>query len=649
MSTDSVVLSQARFLQKIQNDDGGWGIEAGYPSSPTNTAEALTGLHAAAAAVAAQVEAKAVAFLLQQQNPAGGWGSRSRSAPAALSRTLPTAWALRALSRCTATAPVNAALEAAWGCLLAQQQSSGAWVETAGAVESVTATCHALHALLAGRWTLAAPTRQESIDRGLTWLGEVQREGRIGFTARDRPRLPATVYTAFVAGRAAREGFSHHLGRVADNVRRTAHQARPSLFETEVERAELGTFPSQHEHCTVPVLVATLLAFGEEPRVLWPFMRQLWRLQTLGRGVSSEPEGRCTTWATAQWLLAMSELARAAAQQPALAGDYARMSAEERALVLKGGGVKGLALAGAVAALEDKGQRFDLYAGTSAGAIGALLLAAGCSGEELVAELRKLDMKAFLDGPLQMLRNLFTRRALHSGDPVRDWVRARVGARLDVAGTTRMRHLGRRALVFAANDDGTVVFDSHGEYRDAPIDFAARCSMSIPYFFADPRHEGAPVYDGGLLNNFPVDELVRIKGDSNFVGLYLKGAQLTGLARALTLLRIVRILLNRDEQRTVEQYRDQTVIIDPAPIRTTQFSLSDTAKDYLIAQGRAAALALLARDDAALAAEAAEARQAADALRARVVAEGRGWNSSHALWVVALLLAAAAAWWWATR
>jgi hypothetical protein len=173
-----------------------------------------------------------------------------------------------------------------------------------------------------------------------------------------------------------------------------------------------------------------------------------------------------------------------------------------------------------------------------------------------------------------------------------------------------MRHLGRRALVFAANDDGTVVFDSHGEYRDAPIDFAARCSMSIPYFVADPRHEGAPIYDGGLLNNFPVDELVRIKGDSNFVGLYLKGAQLTGLARALTLLRIVRILLNRDERRTVEQYRDQTVIIDPAPIRTTQFSLSDTAKDYLIAQGRAAALALLARDDAVLATEAAEARQA---------------------------------------
>jgi len=345
----------------------------------------------------------------------------------------------------------------------------------------------------------------------------------------------------------------------------------------------------------------------------------------------------------------MSEVRRAAAQQAALASDYARMSCEERALVLKGGGVKGLALAGAVAALEEEGQRFDLYAGTSAGAIGALLLAAGYTGEELVDELRKLDMQDFLDPPLLMVRNLVTRRALHSGDPVRAWVRERVGARLDVTGTVRMRHLGRRALVFAANDDGTVVFDSHGEYRDAPIDFAARCSMSIPYFFADPRHEGAPIYDGGLLNNFPVHELVRVKGDSNFVGLYLKGEQLKGIWRALTLLRIVRILLNRDEQRTVEQYRNQTVIIDPAPIHTTQFSLSDTAKLFLIAQGRAAALELLARDDAGLAIEAADARQAADTLHARVVAEGRGWSARRVITIAVVLFAAAALWWWIGR
>lgn len=648
MSTDSVVLSQAHYLHEVQNDDGGWGIEAGYPSSPTNTAEALTGLHAATAPVPAAVERRAVGFLLEHQNRAGGWGSRTQRGPAGTCRTLPTAWAIRALSLCAPSEPAGAALDRAWGYLLAQQSSSGAWVEFGSAVQSVTATCHALHALLSARWTSDPQRRAESIDRGLTWLGEIQRDGRVGFTATDPPRLSATVYAAFVASRAQREGLPHHLAPVIDNVRQIARQAHPGLFVPEVE-AGLGTFPSQHEHCMVPVLVATLLSIGEPPRVLWPFMRQLWKMQELGRGVSAEPGGRHTTWATAQWLLAMSELRRALMPQPALARDYERMSGEERALVLKGGGVKGLALAGAVAALEANGQRFDLYAGTSAGAIGALLLAAGYTGEELIDELRALDMKHFLDGPLRQLRNLLTRGALHTGDPVREWVRRRAEARLDVTGTVRMRHLGRRALVFAANDDGTVVFDSHGEYRDAPVDFAARCSMSIPYFFADPRHEGAPIYDGGLLNNFPVHELVRVKGDANFIGLYLKDAQLTGLARALTLLRIVRILLNRDEQRTVEHYKGRTVVIDPAPIRTTQFSLSNTAKDFLIAQGRAAALELLARSDVSLANEAAAARGRADALRRQVVADDASRRRRRTAFLVALLLVLAAGGWWFAR
>jgi NTE family protein len=48
-------------------------------------------------------------------------------------------------------------------------------------------------------------------------------------------------------------------------------------------------------------------------------------------------------------------------------------------LVLEGGGVKGLALVGAVTGLVDAGYSFPRVAGTSAGAlVGAVV--AGCSG-----------------------------------------------------------------------------------------------------------------------------------------------------------------------------------------------------------------------------------------------------------------------------
>src|SRR5690606_21253909 len=93
----------------------------------------------------------------------------------------------------------------------------------------------------------SSPLR-EAMERGLTWLAVVQRDGRIGFTDGDEPRLYSAVYTAFIASKAGKEGVAHDLSAVIDYVRRTARQARPRLFATEVERVGLGTFPSQHEH-----------------------------------------------------------------------------------------------------------------------------------------------------------------------------------------------------------------------------------------------------------------------------------------------------------------------------------------------------------------------------------------------------------------
>lgn len=54
--------------------------------------------------------------------------------------------------------------------------------------------------------------------------------------------------------------------------------------------------------------------------------------------------------------------------------------------ILSGGGVKGVALIGAVSVFEESGYEFGRIAGTSAGAIVGGLLAAGCSSEEIRSE-----------------------------------------------------------------------------------------------------------------------------------------------------------------------------------------------------------------------------------------------------------------------
>src|SRR5215471_3722300 len=57
-------------------------------------------------------------------------------------------------------------------------------------------------------------------------------------------------------------------------------------------------------------------------------------------------------------------------------------------LVLEGGGVKGIGLAGAVLALDEAGYRFQRVAGTSAGAIAAALIAALSKAGRSLSELQ---------------------------------------------------------------------------------------------------------------------------------------------------------------------------------------------------------------------------------------------------------------------
>ena len=53
-------------------------------------------------------------------------------------------------------------------------------------------------------------------------------------------------------------------------------------------------------------------------------------------------------------------------------------------------------------------------------------------------------------------------------------------------------------------------------------------------------------------------------------------------------------MIERNDPDLLEKYRDQTVLIDTDPIGTIDFDLDDVEKDFLVLQGRVAALKLLA-------------------------------------------------------
>ncbi len=96
-------------------------------------------------------------------------------------------------------------------------------------------------------------------------------------------------------------------------------------------------------------------------------------------------------------------------------------------LVLEGGGVRGLAYAGAFKALEKEGvlQQLDKVAGTSAGAIAGIMISVGYKAAEIDSIMRSLPVEAFNDGKggivgkYRRIRNKF---GLYKGEKFELWV-----------------------------------------------------------------------------------------------------------------------------------------------------------------------------------------------------------------------------------
>jgi predicted acylesterase/phospholipase RssA len=271
-------------------------------------------------------------------------------------------------------------------------------------------------------------------------------------------------------------------------------------------------------------------------------------------------------------------------------------------LIMKGGGVKGLAFAGAIRELEQHFS-FHTFVGTSAGAIAAALLASGATGAQLEEKLRRKSFRDFLDGNLWLLPFRFPiMRGVHPGYSFVNWLRDELYERLRKSGSLTMKDLPKRAVIYASSTDaGEITFDKIGERKDTAVHTAVRCSISIPYCFDPQWVDNHRVYDGGLLNNYPVQIFLdqeRLRNANapqpNFVALYLGSDKPRPINPGWVLSDLIRISTDKNDPKIINQYRSRTILIDFEPIGTMDFDLTDQEKDFLILQGRASALKFLA-------------------------------------------------------
>ncbi|MCJ9429333.1 patatin-like phospholipase family protein [Kordiimonas marina] len=183
-------------------------------------------------------------------------------------------------------------------------------------------------------------------------------------------------------------------------------------------------------------------------------------------------------------------------------------------LVFEGGGVRGIAYAGAVTALEAHGLLSGVkrVAGTSAGAFMALLLSLGYTPEEARVALRSLHFETLEDKPNPV--RIATHYGLYKGEVLYDWIAqqlTRKGLPADLTFEALAHHGGRDLRVFATdlNICNTREFSAE-KTPGAPVVGAVRASMSIPLMYAAWQFpNGIPddhIYvDGGTVYNYPIN------------------------------------------------------------------------------------------------------------------------------------------------
>jgi NTE family protein len=177
----------------------------------------------------------------------------------------------------------------------------------------------------------------------------------------------------------------------------------------------------------------------------------------------------------------------------------ARTGREPRiALVLGGGGMKGFAHIGVLKALEERGIRPSLYAGTSIGALLAAATVGGMTPEELAKRaesLRRRDL--FRINHFGMLMDRMKSRSIYLEEPLRDLCASVVPACM-------FDELPSPLLVNTVDvEHGTQIVWGLQGLKNVSVQDAVYASCALPGFFPPGRVDGRMCVDGGVIDNLP--------------------------------------------------------------------------------------------------------------------------------------------------
>ena len=311
-------------------------------------------------------------------------------------------------------------------------------------------------------------------------------------------------------------------------------------------------------------------------------------------------------------------------------------------LVLEGGGVKGIGLAGAYTTLAHAGYRMHRIAGTSAGAIVGALIAADMPPDRMEKIMKELDYNEFQDesfidrlGHIGKGVSALFQQGIYEGDHLRSWLDellTELGKPTfgdlkitEPDGSPGPDEQSYRLVVLASDvSRGRLVrfpWDYHlygldpGKQRVAD---AVRASMSIPLIYEpvqleceteDGEKATSFLVDGGILSNYPIGIFDRTDGQPPRWPTF--GLKLSAQPHTLTEQRFkvdgslslawatIRTMMNFHDQMHIDapDALARTMFIDTLDVDATDFDIDEATQLQLFENGRAAAADFLSNWD----------------------------------------------------
>ena len=237
-------------------------------------------------------------------------------------------------------------------------------------------------------------------------------------------------------------------------------------------------------------------------------------------------------------------------------------------LALSGGGIRGIAHAGVLKALLDNGIKIDVIGGTSSGALIGVLYAMGYTPEYIYEAFKlyskeivglnsnlifsgvsskifggKVEIKGFKSG--ESLEKAYNKMALRKGYKS-------VGEILDLPVViTSVDIRNGKEYIFTNSVPNVENTDKY--ITNIEIGKAVRASSSFPGIFCPCEFEGHSFYDGGILDNVPVEE-VRKQGADKVIAVNFKADDVDNSSNIMDLgMRTLDIMGNKISEKNLEK------------------------------------------------------------------------------------------------